>query len=172
MSQRIFGLDPGSRIAGFGVLEVRQGSVSYVDHGMIDLLSFSDNFADRIFFLGQEVQKLLQIYQPQHFVLEKMFLGKNVDSAFKLGHARGVVLCEARRFQALVHEYSAREVKKGVTGRGSAEKGEVQSVLHSVLKIPADQRKKSFDATDALALAFFHSQKQQQAHLMGRMREI
>jgi crossover junction endodeoxyribonuclease RuvC len=172
MSQKIFGLDPGSRVAGFGVLEVRQGAVKYVDHGIINLMSFSENFADRIFFLGEEIQKLLALYQPQDIVIEKVFLGKNVDSAFKLGHARGVVLCEARRYQAHVHEYAAREVKKGVTGRGSAEKEEVQSVLHSLLKIPVDQRKKAFDATDALALAFFHVQKQEQSRLLGRMREI
>lgn len=184
MSIKIFGLDPGSRVAGYGVLEISAAGavaggsygggsgIKYLAHGCIDLMKFSENFADRIFHLGEEMRKLLDQYQPQHIVIEKVFLGRNVDSAFKLGHARGVVLCEARRFQASIHEYAAREVKKGITGKGSSEKEEVQSVLHRLLQIPVEKRQKAFDATDALALAFYHVQKQEQARILGRMREI
>lgn len=156
----ILGIDPGSRITGFGVLEVsgkkrsHHGSeLHHVSHGVI-LLEPDMPFPLRMKELGEAMQSLMQKYKPQHVVIEKIFLGRNADSAFKLGHARGVAMFAAASHGAEVTEYATRLVKKGITGTGGASKEEVQQSLQRLLKIPTIQR---IDASDALAMATYHA---------------
>ncbi len=154
----ILGIDPGSRITGFGVLEITKNkssnmTVKHVSHGVI-LLEAQLPFALRMKELGESMQSLLEKYQPSQVVIEKIFLGKNADSAFKLGHARGVAMYESARSGAEVIEYATRLVKKGIAGAGGASKEEVQQCLQRLLKIPAIQR---IDASDALAMATYHA---------------
>lgn len=104
--------------------------------------------------LGEALESLLAKYKPQQVVIEKIFLGKNADSAFKLGHARGVAMYEAAKTEAHVVEYATRVVKKGIVGNGGASKEDVQSCLQRLLKIKAIER---LDASDALALATFQA---------------
>ena len=110
--------------------------------------------SERLHDIGQGVQDLFKKFKPQHMSLEKIFLGKNADSAFKLGHARGVIIYEALIAGCEVHEYATRIVKKGITGNGGAEKEQVRAVVCNILRIPL---LKSLDASDALAMACFHS---------------
>ncbi len=154
----ILGIDPGSRITGFGVLEIIKNksstmTVRHVSHGVI-LLEAKMPFALRMKELGESMQSLLEKYKPEQVVIEKIFLGKNADSAFKLGHARGVAMYESACSGAEVIEYATRLVKKGIAGSGGASKEEVQQCLQRLLKIPTIQRT---DASDALAMATYHA---------------
>jgi crossover junction endodeoxyribonuclease RuvC len=120
--------------------------------------------------LSDNLREIIEKLNPDYIVVERIFLGKNADSAFKLGHARGVVFAEAARHQsAQICEYSTREVKKGVGGSGAADKTQVQKRVEHLLglKTPVG----SLDASDALALALYQSQKLVQDRLLRRLSE-
>lgn len=165
-SKIILGIDPGSRVTGFGVLKLEAGNISHVAHGVLVLDKATDDFVGRMVELGLGLRELLQKYQPSELALEKIFLGKNADSAFKLGHARGVVMYESGLASAQVFEYATRIVKKSVSGNGGAEKQEVQAVLQALLKIPNISK---LDASDALALAYHHAMEIQKRQLLQRV---
>jgi crossover junction endodeoxyribonuclease RuvC len=153
MSLTILGVDPGSRITGFGVIKIEQGKVIHINHGVI-LLDVDAGFPTRMTELGQSFREVVGKYKPDHVVIEKIFLGKNPDSAFKLGHARGVIMYEAGLGGARVEEYATRLVKKGITGNGGSTKEEVQVMLQAMLGLKTISR---IDASDALAMACFHA---------------
>lgn len=164
----ILGIDPGSRFLGFAVLEVSSTQplkMKPLEYGVLKFDS-KENLTQRLLEIGQGVQDLMTTYKPDHVSLEKIFLGKNADSAFKMGHARGVVIYETLKSNVQVFEYATRVVKKGITGNGGAEKEHVRSVLQNLLKIPPI---KSLDASDALAMACFHAT---QLHLIARLASV
>lgn len=148
----ILGLDPGSRQAGIGVLEFDRDRIRHLYHGVIDVRR-SVTFYDRLVQLGQYFDELCLKYKPDVVVIEQIFLGKNADSAFKLGHARGVCMFHSLNRGAEVVEYATRVVKKTVTGHGGAEKEQVQRALEKLLQV---QIEGAIDASDALALAYHH----------------
>jgi crossover junction endodeoxyribonuclease RuvC len=164
----ILGVDPGSRVTGFGLVRVVHGHIEHVSHGVIVMDSQGD-FSDRMLELGTAFRQLMEKYRPDHVSIEKIFLGKNADSAFKLGHARGVCMYESKRGGAEVYEYATRLVKKGVTGNGGSTKEQVQAVLKSLLRIDKINR---LDASDALAMACHHAYEIQRQVLVGRAIEI
>ncbi|HEY1079888.1 MAG TPA: crossover junction endodeoxyribonuclease RuvC [Bdellovibrio sp.] len=153
MSLTILGVDPGSRITGFGIVRVENGRVEHINHGVI-VMDTDQGFPFRMKELGSAFREVMSKYQPDEVVIEKIFLGKNADSAFKLGHARGVIMYEAGLGDADVYEYATRVVKKGVTGNGGSSKEDVQAVLKAILNIKAINR---IDASDALAMACHHA---------------
>lgn len=153
MSLVILGVDPGSRITGFGVVHVNNGKIEHVNHGVI-LMEATQDFPSRMTELGSAFREVMDKYKPHHVVIEKIFLGKNADSAFKLGHARGVIMYEAGLGGAVVKEYATRSVKKGVTGSGGASKEDVQVILKAMLSLKTISR---IDASDALAMACYHA---------------
>lgn len=164
---RIIGVDPGSRFTGFGVIEVlgdslRNIKIQHVNHGVI-LLDEKMPFNQRLMELGQAFRQVLRKYSPDQVVIEKIFLGKNVDSAFRLGHARGVILYESRLGSADVFEYATRSVKKGVTGSGAASKEDVLATLRFLLNVTSLQQ---IDASDALAMAYYHATVLQRERLL------
>ena len=149
----ILGIDPGSRFLGFAVLNVENNIMKPVDYGV---LKFDPNIllTERLQSIGLGVRELFEKHKPEHLSLEKIFLGKNADSAFKMGQARGVVIYESLLANCQVYEYATRVVKKGITGNGGAEKEHVRLVVQNMLKIGLI---KSLDASDALAMACFHA---------------
>lgn len=152
----ILGIDPGSRITGFGVVrcrDIQSSSLETLGYGVIKM-DLEQPFALRMKELGESLQEILKKYKPDAVSIEKIFLGKNADSAFKLGHARGVAMYESARAEAQVFEYATRIVKKGITGKGGARKEEVQVVLERLLGLRQITR---IDASDALALAVHHA---------------
>ncbi len=153
MSLVILGVDPGSRITGFGVVHVNNGKIEHVNHGVI-MMEATQDFPSRMTELGSAFREVMDKYKPHHVVIEKIFLGKNADSAFKLGHARGVIMYEAGLGGAIVKEYATRSVKKGVTGSGGASKEDVQVILKAMLSLKTISR---IDASDALAMACYHA---------------
>lgn len=150
----ILGVDPGTHNTGYGIVEILNSGIVHVDHGTLKATERSLEF--RLEFIGSSLQELFKKYRPQSIAVESIFLGKNADSAFKLGHARGVVLYEAAVHKIPVVEYAAREVKKGMTGHGNAEKEQVRNFVLNLLKLSSN---KSLDSTDALALAVYHAQR-------------
>lgn len=162
----ILGIDPGSRFLGYAALEIKNTYPLVMKPLEYGVLKFDakENLSQRLLEIGEGVQDLMKTYRPNHLSLEKIFLGKNADSAFKMGHARGVVVYEALKAQVQVFEYATRVVKKGITGNGGAEKEHVRLVVQNLLKLPPV---KSLDASDALAMACFHATQLRFAKLKG-----
>lgn len=154
MNQIIVGIDPGSRITGFGVLVKNHQSIVHLTHGVILLNDKNKSFSQRMYELGQGLSEIFAKYRPDTVVIENIFLGKNIDSAFKLGHARGVIMYQAGVVGAEVFEYATRKVKKGITGSGAAEKEQVRLILEKLLGLQQIQK---IDASDALAMAYYHA---------------
>jgi crossover junction endodeoxyribonuclease RuvC len=164
----ILGVDPGSRITGFGVVQIERDRIIHINHGVI-VMDTDAGFAGRMKELGSSFREVMAKYKPQQVVIEKIFLGKNADSAFKLGHARGVIMYEAGLGDSEVFEYATRVVKKGVTGNGGASKEDVQAVLQVLLNIKAIQR---IDASDALAMACHHAYEMKKKRILQRAVQI
>lgn len=164
----ILGIDPGSRFLGFAALEISSTQPLIMKPLEYGVLKFDaeESLSLRLLEIGEGVRDLMKSYKPDHLSLEKIFLGKNADSAFKMGHARGVVIYEALKAEVKVFEYATRAVKKGITGNGGAEKEHVRMVLQNLLKLPSV---KSLDASDALAMACFHA-TQLRSNAMKQMR--
>jgi crossover junction endodeoxyribonuclease RuvC len=158
----IIGIDPGSRALGFGVIEFSLQGLRALEWGVIRPKGLE--LAQRLGELHQSLLDLFEKYSPEHIVVEKIFLGKNPDSAFVLGHARGVILAAASQSQAQFSEYATRTVKKAVTGQGGAEKEHVRKVVEALLNI----RVSDLDATDALAMAIGHTREIEKQNLLDR----
>lgn len=168
MSNLILGLDPGSRRTGFGLITASAGQLRHVDHGVIEL-NESWALPRRLDVLAEKLQQVFALHPATQTVVEKIFFGKNADSAFKLGHARGVCLMLAGRHGHSVHEYAARFVKKCVTGSGAASKDHVQLVIGQLLGLRAGSL--IYDASDALALAVTHARESENQALVRRAME-
>ena len=148
----VLGVDPGSRVTGYGIVEKRNNDISFVHSGYIRS-SGKIPFYDRIHNIYQSMVKLMEDYQPQEMAIEDMFYAKNVQSSLKLGHARGAVLIAAVQCGLRIFEYTPLEIKKSVVGYGRASKEQVRSMVQIILK-----RKEilQLDTSDALAAAICH----------------
>ena len=163
----ILGIDPGSRIAGYGILKLGNGDdVGYVSSGIIDVRS-QESMPYRLADLRRQLVEIIEKWRPAALSIEKIFLGKSADSAFILGQARGVCLAIAGEYDIPVFEYATRFVKKVVTGRGGAEKEEVQAIMQALL----GRRFHSLDETDSLALALCHCRQMQVSALIEQAAE-
>ncbi len=151
MKELILGIDPGSHRTGFGLLRTDGDAIEHIDHGIMQL-DARQPLAQRLCVLHAELLKLYAKYPVTVTAVEKVFLGKSADSAFKLGHARGVCLLAAAQHRSRMVEYAARFVKKCVTGSGAADKGHVQLVVQTLV-FGRSGLAMVADASDALALA-------------------
>ncbi len=151
--QVILGIDPGSHHTGFGAVAADGDSIRHLGHGVISAPGRL-GFHERLCFIAGELRAVFARYRPGITAIERVFLGRNVDSAFKLGHVRGICLFTASSAESVVVEYAARAVKKGITGSGAATKDQVQMVLFATLGLRSPAQ---VDASDALALAYFHA---------------
>ncbi len=148
----ILGIDPGSRLTGYGIIEAHGQKVSYIASGCIRIDTKKD-LAYRLKQIMQCVTQLIEEFKPDEFAIEQVFLGKNVDSALKLGQARGAAIVAAAMLDLPVSEYAARSVKQAVTGTGAADKEQVQKMVQLLLKLLGKPQE---DAADALAIAICH----------------
>jgi crossover junction endodeoxyribonuclease RuvC len=158
----ILGIDPGSRVTGYGVIETQGSNQTYVDSGCIRTKDKA-SLAEKLLEIHSGVVELISRYKPDEFAIEKIFMARSADSALKLGHARGVALLAAASGELPIYEYEARKVKQAVVGKGSASKEQVQHMVQTLLKIPG---KPQSDAADALAIAICHINTQ---HNLVRM---
>ena len=152
----ILGIDPGSRITGYGVIARKQGKLVYLGSGCIRVKS--DVMADRLAQIFAGVGEVIRQFTPQQFAIEQVFMAKNPDSAVKLGQARGAAIVAATQADLPVAEYSARQIKQAVVGKGSAEKTQVQHMVKHLLNLPGTPQA---DAADALAVALCHAHTEQ-----------
>jgi len=150
---RVLGIDCGSRITGYGVVETNGRGYKLIECGAIKL-SPSDPLVSRLTSIYEALAQIIQTHRPDAVAFEGLFHAINVQSALKLGHVRGVSMFAAGQANLPVFEYSPLEVKSSVTGYGRAEKLQVQEMVRSLLKLktlPAP-----LDASDALAVAICH----------------
>ena len=152
----VLGLDPGSQIAGYAVIQQSGDRVRRVDSGSL-ILPKKASYSERLMVLHQHLDEIFKAHQPNVVVVEKAFFGKNADSAFKLGQVRGVCLLLAAQYGAELHEYAAKRIKKVITGSGAATKEHVQMVVSAMIGQPVQG---TFDESDALAIAFCHLNEQ------------
>ena len=148
---RIIGIDPGSRVTGYGVVEQDGQALSYIASGCIR--TDGRSFPERLGTIFTGVDQLLEQYRPDLMAIEQVFVNKNADSALKLGQARGAAICAGVNRALPVAEYAPREIKQAIVGRGGADKEQVQHMVCVLLQLPA---RPPGDAADALAVAICH----------------
>ncbi len=150
--QRILGIDPGSRLTGFGVVDCVDDNSTYIASGAVNTIE--GEFKDRIRLIFKSVHSIVAEYRPQVLAIESVFVHKNAGSALKLGHARSAAICATFEFELEVFEYAPREIKQAIVGSGSATKEQVQHMVRSILQLDGDPLP---DAADALATALCHA---------------
>lgn len=150
---RVLGLDPGSRIAGFGVVEQQGNRVQYVASGCIR--TGQGEMMARLRVLFEEVRELVESYAPDELAVESVFVHRNAGSALKLGQARGAALAPALAAGIEIHEYTPTFIKQAIVGTGNAAKAQIQHMVSVLLNLPGHPQA---DAADALAVALCHCQ--------------
>ncbi len=160
-SCRILGIDPGSRLTGFGVVDFRQDTPAYVASGT--LKSTDGDFPARLRQIYDAVGAIVEKYRPDIVSVESVFMHRNAGSALKLGQARSAALCGTFAHGAEVVEYAPREIKQAIVGTGSASKEQIQ---HMVTRMLGLDEAPAVDAADALAAAICHGhQRRVRQHL-------
>lgn len=152
MREVILGIDPGSIFTGWGVVELEGSQLRYGGHGVI-ATSTAAGQAERMKQIYRGMVEVIRRHRPDAMSLEKVFFSRNVQSALKLGQARGVALLAAAEHQVAVSEYAATEIKVGVVGYGHATKEQIQKMVSALLGLRGAVRA---DAADALAAAICH----------------
>jgi len=150
---RIIGIDPGSRFTGYGIIEGLGNQPRYVASGCIRINGTS--LGERLRIIFDSIQDIVLEYEPDELAIEKVFVQRNVDSALKLGQARGAAICASMIRSLPVYEYAPNQIKKAVVGQGHATKEQVQHMVRILLGL---REALSSDAADALACALCHSQ--------------
>jgi crossover junction endodeoxyribonuclease RuvC len=151
----IIGIDPGTSVTGYGVIKIQDHRYFAVDYGCVRP-PVSLKLSERYLIMFDAIEELLGKYQPQALAVETQFVKKNVQSAIKLGMARGLAIVAAKRKRIPVFEYAPTKAKSAVVGNGRASKQQVQGMVKLLLNL--SEIPKPEDAADALALAICHAQ--------------
>ncbi|HMH31632.1 MAG TPA: crossover junction endodeoxyribonuclease RuvC [Puia sp.] len=152
-SKIILGIDPGTLLMGYGLIEVGQKRMVLLEMNVLKLSPQTDNY-ERLRLIHKKVYELIERFHPDHFAIEAPFFGKNVQSMLKLGRAQGVAIATAMHAGIPVTEYSPRKIKQSITGNGNAAKEQVWKMLQQLLQL--QEEIKYYDASDALAVAMCH----------------
>ena len=150
---RILGLDPGSRRTGYGVIERRGADWVHVAHGCVTVTGAGQSLPERLRVIFESLHELITTHSPGEVAIERVFVNRNVDSALKLGQARGAALCAVPKGLP-VFEYAPRAIKLALVGSGAAEKVQVAHMIRTLLGL---QGHITADAADALAVAVCHA---------------
>ncbi|MBW4050952.1 MAG: crossover junction endodeoxyribonuclease RuvC [Proteobacteria bacterium] len=161
---RILGLDPGSRRTGYGVIERRGADWVHVTHGCVKVTGAADSLSERLRVIFESLRELIAAHGPGEVAIERVFVNRNVDSALKLGQARGAALCAVPKGLP-VFEYAPRAIKLALVGSGAADKVQVAHMIRTLLGL---QGHISPDASDALAVAVCHAHSRALAELAQR----
>lgn len=149
----ILGIDPGLATTGYGIIKTQNGKLEIIDYGSI-LTDGHLPFDSRLVIIYQAIKKLIFTYKPDILVIEEIFFCKNVKTALRIGHVRGVIILAAIESNCQISEYTPLQVKQAITGFGRADKKQIQEMVKILLNlktIPTPD-----DAADALALAICH----------------
>jgi crossover junction endodeoxyribonuclease RuvC len=149
----ILGIDPGTVVMGYGIIEVNGNLMKLKSAGILQLNKEEDHL-DRLKLIFETIITLIETHHPDEFAIEEPFYGKNVQSMLKLGRAQGVAISAALHRKIPVFGYSPRSIKQSITGKGAASKEQVSAMLQMLLKF--EEQPKFLDATDALGVAVCH----------------
>jgi crossover junction endodeoxyribonuclease RuvC len=149
----ILGIDPGTKIMGYGVIQVTGKNVELITMGNCNFSREGDHYT-RLKKIFDSTLELIDTYHPDELAIEAPFYGKNVQSMLKLGRAQGVAISAALSREVPIFEYAPRKIKMAITGQGAASKEQVAAFLKSTLKF--DEIPRNLDATDGLAAAMCH----------------
>lgn len=149
----ILGIDPGSRLTGYGIIQKQESHLTHIDNGLIKLNEKAP-LTSRLVVLFNEVQKIIKTFSPEILALENIFYSKNIQSTLKLGHARGSIIVAAGLLGLKIFEYTPLAVKQAITGYGGAGKEQIQKMVKTLLKLPQIAEE---NASDALAVAICHA---------------
>lgn len=150
---KILGIDPGTAIVGFSIIELENSSLKLLDYGCI----YTDknlSMNDRLLIIFNELEKIINKYSPDHMAIEELFYFKNNKTVISVGEARGVILLAGIKNNLSIYEYTPLQVKIGITGYGKADKKQVQLMVKTILKLK--EIPKPDDAADAIAIAITH----------------
>lgn len=165
---RIVGIDPGTGILGFGVIDIdKKGRVTLVDGGVIRT-PVKQADSDRLETIYDELHEIITEHKPQVMSVEKLFFSQNVTTAMSVSQARGVVLLCGKQHKLELHEYTPQQIKLALTGYGKADKKQIQEMVRVVLGLK--EVPKPDDCADALAAAICHSMSAKHAALDDSMR--
>ena len=153
---RIIGIDPGSRCTGYGVIDSDGFRHEYITSGYLKIKG--EELPERLGSIFNQLCGVIKEWQPQTMGIEQVFVNKNVDSALKLGQARGAAICAGVNAQLDVGEYTPRAIKKAVVGNGSADKQQIQQMMKILLKLDFVPQS---DEADGLAIAVCHANHMQ-----------
>ncbi len=148
----ILGIDPGSRITGYGLIRESNRQLQYIDSGCIR--TTNGELSVRLLEIFNGICQLMEKFSPNEVAIEEVFMHENPSSALKLGHARGVAMVACASHRVKVSEYSAREVKLSLVGYGAAQKEQVKHMVVNLLMLNSAPQS---DAADALGIAICHS---------------
>jgi crossover junction endodeoxyribonuclease RuvC len=151
---RILGIDPGTGILGFGVIDVERGKAKLVDAGVIRTPVKEDD-AVRLLTIYEELSEIIKLNKPDMMSVEKLFFARNVTTAMTVAQARGVVLLCGMQAGLSIAEYTPMQIKQATTGYGKADKKQMQEMVRVILQLK--EVPKPDDAADALAAAITHS---------------
>ena len=151
--ERILGIDPGTNVMGYGIIEIENNKLSLVVMNVLNLDKKKSQI-NRLKDIFESISSIIEQYHPTQVAIEAPFFGKNVQSMHKLGRAQGVAIAAALHHNIPVFEYSPKKVKMAITGKGSASKEQVAGMLHHLVKF--EETEKMLDATDALGIAVCH----------------
>lgn len=152
-NNKILGIDPGTNIMGYAILELQDNKPHVLDIGVLNLKSFPDH-QTKLKEIYLQLQEIIETYLPTEMAIEAPFFGKNVQAMLKLGRAQGVAMAAAITMGLEIIEYSPKKIKQSITGNGNASKEQVASMLNNMLKFKVNES--YLDATDALATAMCH----------------
>lgn len=150
---RILGVDPGSRVTGYGVIAAQGQDIGFIACGTIRT-SHEKEFSRRLAVIFHGLTEVIQTHKPQVAAIEDVFVDRNPRSALKLGHARGAAIVAIMQHSLPTYDYTARKVKQSISGYGQADKEQVQHMVMTLLEL---ERRPSSDAADALAVAICHA---------------
>ncbi|MBK9271135.1 MAG: crossover junction endodeoxyribonuclease RuvC [Saprospiraceae bacterium] len=156
--ERILGIDPGTQILGYGIIEYHPNEVKVLDCSVIKMKDLEDD-QTKLKEIFLQVQDIIEAHQTGILSIELPFYGKNPQSMLKLGRAQGVAIAAAIVMGVEIHEFSAKKIKKSVTGNGNASKQQVADMISRLLNYELES--KYFDATDALAAAYCYTCQRQ-----------
>ncbi len=160
----VLGIDPGSRITGYGIVEKVGNRLVHIDNGAI-FTDTADDFPGRLKIIFDGLMAIIAKFRPDQVAVENIFFATNPQSALKLGQARGAAIVAAVHSNLPVSEYTALQVKQAVVGQGRAEKEQVQKMVKALLGLPEIAQA---DASDALAVAICHINSCGLSQLSGR----
>lgn len=163
-SRLILGIDPGSRVTGYGLIAADGGRLSFLDCGVIQ--TGGGPFPERLWAIFEGISRVIAEAAPNEAAVEQVFVSRNAESALKLGQARGAAICAVVQANLPVSEYAARRVKQAVVGRGGADKRQVRHMVCAMLGL---KEAPSEDAGDALAVAVCHAHE---SETRARMRAM